>query len=216
MAEPAINEASVLLHVQYGSTDCLRVRLDAESYMPQWPALIDLVVTTIFAERPVCFVGYEPPYFDADFADLSTRRAMLRLEDVQYTLAFADRTTPTQLLAATHTQDFKLRQLYIAGIPEQPRTRAEAFVAALERGVAVLGQVLASPLCANEIDAAFGRADAELAHASGEEFVYCDEDGEVLVWCHPDADGLQRCVASLQSLAEQHGWQLKLDLTPRE
>lgn len=212
----AAKEPYARLHVQHRSTDCLQVTFDAEPYLPHWPAIVDLVVTTVFSTQPVCFIGYEPPYLDVDFAELSPRRALLRLNDVQYALAFADRVTPAQLLAATHTQDFKLKQLYIAAIPEQPRTRAEAFVAALAHTIAALDQALAKPLRANEINAVYAHADAELLRASTEEFICCDEDGEVLLWGHPNEGRLQRCIAALRSLAEQHGWQLDLNFTPKE
>ena len=199
------NISHMRLRVRGENGDACQVTFNADSYLPHWPAIVDLIVTTAFAERPVCFAGYEPPYLDADFAELSARRRLVRLDGMQYVLAFADRVTPASLLAATHTQDFELRQLYIAAIPEWPQERAELFIAALEHKADVLGQALARPLGTDEISVAYVQADAELLRATAEEFAYRDQDGAVLVWCHPDGAALRRCITTLRELAQREG-----------
>lgn len=207
--------ARLLVH---RSLHWVRITFEAVPYLPHWPEIVDVVTVAVFAGRPVCFVGYEPPYLDADFSELSEHRRLLVMNDVQYALAFADNATPAQLLAATHTEDFKLRQLYLAAIPERPATRAKTFVEALYDSTAVLGQAQARwrRLSVDEIAAAYDQADAELLRATSEEFMRRENDGEVLLWAHPSEDAYQRGIAALQSMAEQQGWQFYLEISPKE
>lgn len=213
---PATTDSYAQIRVQGYNTGWVRITFEAVPYLPHWPEIVDVVTVAVFADQPVCFVGYEPPYLDADFSELSEHRTLLVIDDQQYALAFARCATPTQLLAATHTQDFKLKQLYLAAIPENPRTRAQAFVAALAHSAAVLDQAFARPLSADERVAAYDQADAELLRATSEEFMRCENDGEVLLWAHPSEGTYQRGIAALRSMAEQQGWQFYLDLSPKE
>ncbi|PKO23712.1 MAG: hypothetical protein CVU38_02460 [Chloroflexi bacterium HGW-Chloroflexi-1] len=201
------------LRLRRGPTHSVLVTLDADGYEPNWSNVLDLIATTIFAGRDVCFAGYDPVDWDVDFTELSGRRSTIHHGTTKYMLAFAERVTAAQILAAVRSTDFRLGLLFIVALPEMPGERAAAFVAALEHRGQRIAEALAGAWTEALLAPALEQAYASMAKASPEEYIYCESDGEVLVWYHPDAAALRRCVTVLNTLAAQNDWRLELNFS---